>query len=138
MANADLKQAGHKQAVFLTEEAQGVTLQRTRCIGWGLGAGFNYIMRLQSWSQGEIIYANFVARMYVTAIGERGVGYSNHAGTRLFAADDIFTPNLLAATVHTMSACSTPARCSGVSGGARSAGCTHWGLSTVRGSHAAA
>jgi hypothetical protein len=104
MANADLKQAGHKQAaVFLTEEAQGVTLQRTRCIGSGLGAGFNYIMRLQSWSQGEIIYANFVARMYVTAIGERGVGYSNHAGTRLFAADDIFTPNLLAATVHTMS-----------------------------------
>eukprot|EP01048_Picozoa_sp_COSAG05_P016186 COSAG05_NODE_2051_length_3637_cov_5.084228_2_plen_198_part_00 len=58
---------------------------------------------MQTWSQGEIVYANFVARMYLTAMGEHSVGYSNHAGTHLFSNDDVFTPNLPAAAVHTMS-----------------------------------
>eukprot|EP01052_Picozoa_sp_SAG31_P003169 SAG31_NODE_119_length_23948_cov_9.957105_16_plen_928_part_00 len=104
-ANNDLRRNNHsvRDAVFLTEEAQGVSMQRTRSIGFGMPAGYDFIMRLQSWSQGEIVYANFVARMYLTAMGERSVGYSNHAGTHLFSNDDLFTPNLPAAAVHTMS-----------------------------------
>jgi hypothetical protein len=94
---------GAAARVFLSEEASGVTLQRTRAIGWSPFGGYDLSMRLSTFSQQEIINANFVARMWVTAIGEGGIGYNMHAGgENLLFMDDVGTPNLGAVAIHTL------------------------------------
>eukprot|EP01046_Picozoa_sp_COSAG06_P008142 COSAG06_NODE_409_length_16096_cov_27.922548_6_plen_306_part_00 len=109
-ASNDLARAGAKgqlptgkPAVFLTEEASGNTLQRTRAIGWSPFGGFDLSMRLATFSQEELLMANYISRMWVTAIGEGAIGYNLHAGgENLLFLDDVGTPMLGAAAIHTM------------------------------------
>ena len=54
-ANNGLARVGAPQRVFLTEEATGVTLQRTRAIGWSPQGGYHLSMRLQPFSQEELV-----------------------------------------------------------------------------------
>jgi hypothetical protein len=61
--------------VYLTEEATGVTLQRTRAVGWPAVGGYDLSMRLGTFSQEELLMANYIVRMWVTAMGERAIGY---------------------------------------------------------------
>jgi hypothetical protein len=109
--------------VYLTEEATGVTLQRTRAVGWPAVGGYDLSMRLGTFSQEELLMANYIVRMWVTAMGERAIGYVRiyfedslscssdlahhrynlHAGDEnLLFLDDIGTPTLGAVAIHTM------------------------------------
>ena len=102
-ANQDLARVGAAPRVYLTEEATGVTLQRTRAIGWPAVGGYDLSMRLTTFSQEELLMANYISRMWVTAIGEQAIGYNCHGGDEnLLFLDDIGTPTLGAVAIHTM------------------------------------
>ena len=102
-----------KPAVYLTEEASGNTLQRTRAIGWSPFGGFDLSMRMRlaTFSQEELLMANYIARMWVTAIGEGAIGYNLHAGAEnLLFLDDVGTPTLGAVAIHTITVTLSEAR----------------------------
>ena len=105
LARAGAKNRGpaHRPAIFLTEEASGNTLQRSRAVGWSPFGGYDLSMRLATFSQEELLNANYIARMWVTAIGEGAVGYNEHGGSEnLLFLDDIGTPTLGAIAIHTI------------------------------------
>jgi hypothetical protein len=102
-ANQDLARVGAAPRVYLTEEATGVTLQRTRALGWPAVGGYDLSMRLRTFSQQELLMANYIARMWVTAMGERAIGYNLHGGNEnLLFLDDVGTPTLGAVAIYTM------------------------------------
>ncbi|MFV1969262.1 MAG: hypothetical protein ACC628_27900, partial [Pirellulaceae bacterium] len=96
---ADLSQAGHSPTIFLTEEGMGPGLDETRCIGYRLG--HNGIVRQVDWGEGEILQAQYGARMYLTALGEGCIGYSYHTLGGL-THDSLMNPLLALKTLHTM------------------------------------
>ncbi|MFA5265130.1 MAG: NosD domain-containing protein, partial [Opitutaceae bacterium] len=95
----DLVAAGHKPDIFLTEEGMGAGLDETRCIG-GLLYHDCPFQRVD-WGEGEILQAQYIARMYATALGEGCIGYSYHTLSSLIW-DALDNPNLGFKTLHTM------------------------------------
>ncbi|HID73344.1 TPA: hypothetical protein EYP38_05375 [Candidatus Micrarchaeota archaeon] len=95
----DLKEHGHKPLVWLTEEGMGPGLEETRCIGYRLS--YSAPIRQVEWDIGEILQAGYLARMYLTALGEGALGYNYHTLQGL-VLDVLMTPNLALKTIHTM------------------------------------
>ncbi|MBM4092020.1 MAG: glycoside hydrolase family 32 protein [Planctomycetes bacterium] len=95
---ADLVAAGHAPKIWLTEEGQGPGLEETRCRGSYLS--FDPLWTVE-WGEGEIRQAQYLARMYLTALGEGCVGYSYHTLQNL-VRDDAMTPSLALKAIHTM------------------------------------
>ena len=99
MAKADLAKAGSKARIYLTEEGMGRGFEEARPIGTYLS--HNHALQTPGWGEGEIRQAQFMARRYVTAMGEGCEAYSYHtlAG---WINDDLMTPNLALCAIHTM------------------------------------
>ena len=78
----------------------GTELQRMRALGIYLSYSSN--LAPVAWVEGELIDALFQARIYVTALGEGGAGYSTHSQCMGMVLDDEVTPTLALASIHTM------------------------------------
>jgi len=76
LVKKDLRESGHDVPIFHTEEGMGNTHDVTRCIGVRLS--YNPIVRRPQWEEGDILQAQYAAVMYITALGEGGIGYSYH------------------------------------------------------------
>lgn len=98
-AKEDLATNGQPAKVWLTEEGMGPSLDETRCIGKQLG--YSAIVRKPDWGRGEILQAQYAARMYATALGEGGGGYSYHTLNGL-VQDSLMSPMLALKAIHTM------------------------------------
>jgi parallel beta-helix repeat protein len=83
-AKEDLLKVGSTSRVFLTEE------------------GDNFGPTLSDWAPQETLEAQYLSRMYVTALGENCAGYNYHMLFSL-VRDDNITPNLGLVAMHTMS-----------------------------------
>ena len=95
----DLKINNHKPIVFLTEEGMGDGLDETRGIGYRLG--YNGIIRGADWGEGEILQAQYLARMLATSLGEQVMGYCYHTLAGL-TNDVLMNPQLPLKAIHTM------------------------------------
>ncbi len=95
----DLVAAGHKPDIFLTEEGMGSGLDETRCVGSLLG--YDYPVSRVDFGEGELLQAQYLARMYATALGEGCIGYSYHTLSGLIW-DTLMNPKLGFKAIHTM------------------------------------
>ena len=99
MAKEDLAGGSHPVKLFLTEEGMGPGLDETRCIGYRLS--YSGVVRQVDFGEGEILHAQYAARMFLTALGEGGVGYSYHTLYNL-THDSLMNPLLALKAIHTM------------------------------------
>jgi len=58
-------------------------------------------VRQVDWGEGEVLQAQYGARMYLTALGEGGIGYSYHTLSGMIN-DEQMNPQLLLKSIHTM------------------------------------
>ncbi len=98
-AKKDLAAHGHPVKIWLTEEGMGPALNETRCIGRRLG--YSATVRRLDFGEGEILQAQYAARMYATALGENGAGYNYHTVNGL-VQDSVMSPMLALKAIHTM------------------------------------
>ncbi len=98
-AREDLRKAGSKAGIFLTEEGMGPGWDETRCIGRFMS--YSAYAHTYDWREGEILHAQFVARMLATALGEKCQGYNYHVLNTL-VKDTNMTPTLALCAIHTM------------------------------------
>lgn len=96
---SDLSAAGQPVKIFLTEEGMGDGLDEVRSIGKRLG--YDVSIRQIDWGEGEILQAQYLARMYLTALGEGAIGYSYHTLQGLMN-DSLMNPQLALKAIHTM------------------------------------
>ncbi len=95
----DLVANGHKPRLFLTEEGMSSGLNETRCIGYRLS--LHGLVRQVEFGEGEILQAQYAARMYAALLGEGGIGYNYHTLQGL-VHDSLMNPLLTLKSLHTM------------------------------------
>ncbi len=95
----DLVAGGHKPDIFITEEGMGNAFDETRCIRYLLS--HSATLSRVDWGEGEVRQAQYMARMYATALAEGGIGYNYHTLSSLLW-DGLANPKLGLKVIHTM------------------------------------